>query len=100
MTDELTVADLVAREGIPWPTVDKDSTPRHLLDEPEPQPGELTAWFNEDPPELVRPYVLRDRRTHMADSNCSKCHGTGWRDGTLSEQVAHGELGAQVPCGC
>lgn len=66
---ELTVADIAAREGFDWPTADPDDPPRHLLDEPDPQPGALVAfWFgapaprgeqivDEQPPRLARPYA-------------------------------------------
>lgn len=53
MTDELTVAKIAAREGLVWPPNDPDAPPRHLIDEtdPQPEPGELTAfWFGAPPP--------------------------------------------------
>ena len=56
--EALTVAEIVEREGLPWPAADPDREPRHLLDEPEPQPGELVGWFHDDTPaDLVRPYM-------------------------------------------
>ncbi|MFD9706416.1 hypothetical protein [Lentzea sp. NPDC059081] len=65
------VSKIVERLGGAWPTTDQDSEPRHLLEEPEPVPGELAAfWFGatptpharhadeDEPPALVRQYVL------------------------------------------
>lgn len=69
--DEVTVAKIVKRLGGGWPATEPTGEPRHLLEEPEPEPGELTAfWFGpaptpraelddeDQPPSLVRQYVL------------------------------------------
>lgn len=50
MDQEVTFAELAAREGLQWSPDAPDSSPRHVLDEPEPQRGALiNYWFS--PPE-------------------------------------------------
>lgn len=80
MTDEVTVAELAAREGLVWPPDGPAAAPRHLLEEPDPQPGELTSsWFGapaqrsapratrrddagDEGVALVRPYMTQAER--------------------------------------
>ncbi|SER94916.1 hypothetical protein SAMN05216188_11836 [Lentzea xinjiangensis] len=55
MDQEVTVAELVAREGWRWPTADPDAGPRHLL--AGAQSGDLVAFWADTltPRQYVQP---------------------------------------------
>lgn len=77
------VADILAEaERDDWPTSSIDAMAKHHLC------GNFAR-------EHVNDYSTEEP---VADPNCSHCHGTGWRDPTLTELGRSG--GDQVRCGC